>query len=100
SAAYTARHRIEESDVAPYCRLCPQTVQAKDETMDDARLIDIEVKLAHQEQAMAELNQVLIDQQAQLTRLAQRYEGLTEKIDSLSQSGTRVSADDERPPHY
>lgn len=68
--------------------------------MDDARLIDIEVKLAHQEQAMAELNQVLIDQQAQLTRLAQRYDVLTERLHSLSQSEPGVSADDERPPHY
>ena len=68
--------------------------------MVNARLIDIEVKLAHQEQAMAELNQVLIDQQARLTRLAQRYEVLAEKLDSLSQSETGVSADDERPPHY
>ncbi len=68
--------------------------------MDDSRLIDIEVKLAHQEQAMADLNQVLIDQQAQLTRLAQRYEVLTEKLHSLSQLEPGVSADDERPPHY
>jgi SlyX protein len=87
-------------DVAPYCRLCPQMAEAEDETMDDVRLIDIEVKLAHQEQAMAELNQVLIDQQAQLTRLAQRYEGLAEKLHSLSQSRPGVSADGERPPHY
>lgn len=68
--------------------------------MDDVRLIDIEVKLAHQEMAMAELNQVLIDQQAQLTRLAQRYEVLTEKLHSLSQTEPGVSADDQRPPHY
>ncbi len=68
--------------------------------MDDARLIDIEIKLAHQEQAMAELNQVLVDQQTQLTRLAQRYEVLVEKLHSLSQSEHGVSPDDERPPHY
>lgn len=68
--------------------------------MDEARIIDIEVKLAHQEQAMAELNQVLIDQQVQLTRLAQRYDVLTEKLHSVSQSEPGVSADDDRPPHY
>lgn len=68
--------------------------------MDDARLIDIEIKLAHQEQAMAELNQVLVDQQAQLTLLGQRYEVLIEKLQSLSQSESGVSTDDERPPHY
>lgn len=67
--------------------------------MTEQRLIDIEIKLAHHEHTIAELNQALSDQQAQLTRLEALCKSLAEKV--RSQSGDLdMPPQDERPPHY
>jgi SlyX protein len=68
--------------------------------MNEQRLIDIEVKLAHQEHALDEVNQVLTDQQAQLSRLEQVCQSLIERLRSLSDGSTADERDNEKPPHY
>ncbi|HZW59463.1 MAG TPA: SlyX family protein [Woeseiaceae bacterium] len=68
--------------------------------MDDQRLIEIETKLAYQEQAVHELNQVLTAQQDQLTQLRQRLMALGERLESLAEAPAAAAIDDERPPHY
>lgn len=68
--------------------------------MEEQRLIDIEVKLAHQEHALDEVNQVLTDQQAQLTRLEQFCQSLVERLRALSEVPAANQHGDERPPHY
>jgi SlyX protein len=55
--------------------------------MEDKRLIDIEIKLAHHENTIAELNQVLVDQQKQLTRLGRLCDTLVEKLGAVSRVG-------------
>lgn len=68
--------------------------------MNEQRLIDIEVKLAHHEQALEEVNQVLTDQQAQLTRLEQVCESLAERFRALSEGPAPDERDETPPPHY
>jgi SlyX protein len=68
--------------------------------MDEQRLIDIEVKLAHQEHTLDEVNDVLTDQQAQLTRLEQVCQSLVERLRALSEVPAADQRGDERPPHY
>lgn len=69
--------------------------------MDENRLIDIEMKLAHQEKLVDELNQVLTDQQTRITELEELCRSLAERLRSAGESGAEVgSPDDERPPHY
>jgi SlyX protein len=68
--------------------------------MNEQRLIDIEVKLAHQEHALDEVNQVLTDQQAQLSRLEQVCQSLIERLRSLSDGSAADERDNEKPPHY
>jgi uncharacterized coiled-coil protein SlyX len=55
--------------------------------MDEERLIDIEIKLAHHEDTIAGLNQALVEQQKQLTRLEGLCDTLIAKWGALSRVG-------------
>ena len=70
------------------------------ETVDENRLIDIESKLAHQEDMLGELNTALANQQKQLTLLEDLCETLVSRVRSLSDDGPEGDPADERPPHY
>ncbi len=68
--------------------------------MDEDRLVDIESKLAHQDQMLADLNTALSDQQSQLIRLGALCESLVARLRSLADSSAAGDPADERPPHY
>lgn len=68
--------------------------------MDEQRMIEIETRLAYQEQALAELNDALTGQQGQLDRLARLTGNLEARIVALAEAAARSEAADERPPHY
>lgn len=68
--------------------------------MDENRLIDIETKLAHQEDLLAELNTAVTNQQKQLTLIEDLCETLVDRVRSLSDGGPAGDPADERPPHY
>lgn len=68
--------------------------------VDDEKLIDIETKLAHQEHLLAELDEALSNQQAQIGNLEHLCQTLLERIRALSETGIGGGADDEKPPHY
>ena len=68
--------------------------------MDEDRLIDIESKVAHQEQLLAELNEALTDQQAQISRLGSLCQSLIDRLQSLVENAGADQSTDERPPHY
>jgi len=67
---------------------------------DENRLVDIETKLAHQEQLLAELNSVLTSQQSQLTRLQSLCDSLLGRIRAMSELEVPADPASERPPHY
>ena len=68
--------------------------------MNDDRLIDIETKLAHQEDLVNELNNVVTDQQARITRLEELSRSLIDRVRSMSDGESSGNPSDERPPHY
>ena len=72
--------------------------------MNEQRLISIETKIAYQEDTIAQLNDVVCQQQNQidaLERLTQQLLGRVRDLsESASQSANAFSATDERPPHY
>ena len=68
--------------------------------MSDDRLIDIETKLAHQEQLLLELNEVLTEQQARLMQLEQLSTTMVERIRAIGEATPEGTPVDERPPHY
>jgi SlyX protein len=68
--------------------------------MSDERLIDIETRIAHQDHALNELNEVVTAQQARLMQLERLCASLAERIADMSESARSGSPEDERPPHY
>ncbi len=67
--------------------------------MDEQRLIDIETRVAYQEQALAELNDVLISQQGQLDRCVRLLATLEAQLVALAEAN-EARTQDEKPPHY
>lgn len=68
--------------------------------MSDDRLIDIESKLAHQEQLLMELNEVITEQQGRIMQLEQLSTSLIERVHAIADAAPEGGPVDERPPHY
>lgn len=67
---------------------------ARDET-----LVDLQTRLAFQDQAITELNDVIADQQQQLDQLREQLRMLNDKLIMLEES-VETEQDNEKPPHY
>lgn len=67
--------------------------------MSEDRLVDIEIKLAHQEQLLMELDDVVSGQQARIMQLEELCNTLVERVRSVAAAATDAPQDD-RPPHY
>jgi SlyX protein len=65
------------------------------------RLDQIEIKLAHLERALNELNDVVIRQQREIELLTARNRQLKHQLEGLEAGGDGTSAEGfEKPPHY
>jgi SlyX protein len=67
--------------------------------MSEERFEDIEVKLAHQDQLLIDLDKVVTGQQAKIMELEQLVTTLIERVRAIGEGGAD-SPQDERPPHY
>lgn len=63
----------------------------------DQRLIEIESKIAYQEDLIQTLNDVIYRQQDKITQLEEQDRKLMERIKAL---GDSHGQDDQPPPHY
>lgn len=68
--------------------------------MSEERFVTIETKLAHQDQALIELNAALSNQQQTLMTLERLCASMSERLSSLGEAMPDAPAGDERPPHY
>lgn len=68
--------------------------------MSEERFIDLESRLAHQDQLLIELNDVVTEQQARIMQLDELCRSLLERIRSMGDAMPADDAGDERPPHY
>jgi SlyX protein len=64
----------------------------------EERFVDIEIKLAHQEDLVESLNQRVYEQQKQIDKLEAMLGALAEHVRTNIQSNQ--SPLNERPPHY
>ena len=68
--------------------------------MSEDRFIELETRLAHQDQLLHELNEVVTGQQARIMDLEELCRALLERVRSLGDGVTTSHPVDERPPHY
>lgn len=68
--------------------------------MNEERLIEIESKLALQEDTVQELNKVIYLQQKQIDRLEAVCSTLIGHVRDLSEAMAESGTTNEKPPHY
>ncbi len=69
--------------------------------MSEERLVEIETKIAFQEQTIEDLNDVLYKQQQEIERLGSICDTLVKRVKELSESIPGIDAPaNEKPPHY
>ncbi len=68
--------------------------------MSEARLIELEIKLAYQEDLLQQLNTIVASQQQQITRLETTCTLLHERQQTFAQSLGSDENEIEIPPHY
>jgi len=68
--------------------------------MNEERFIDLESRLAHQDQLLHELNDVVTEQQAKIMQLEELCRGLIQRVRSVGDGIPDGDPGDERPPHY
>ncbi len=66
----------------------------------DNRFIDIETKVAYQEDLLQELNQVVIKMQQQIDRLELRNQMLRDNLKQIEASLPGDANPEQPPPHY
>jgi SlyX protein len=68
--------------------------------MDENRLIDIETKLAYQEDLLQSLNQLVTEQRDRLDALQATCKLLLERLQEVSEAAGGDESQYEVPPHY
>jgi len=68
--------------------------------MTDDRLIDIETKLAYQEDLLETLNSLVIKQHARIEALENLCRDLADRVRQVKETGQTPDEQYEVPPHY
>lgn len=68
--------------------------------MSEERFIDLETRLAYQDQPLNELNDVVTAQQAKIMQLEELCKALVQRVRSAGEGLPDSDPGDERPPHY
>jgi len=69
--------------------------------MSEARLVELETRLAFAEDAAAQLSDVVARQQREIATLEAALKALIERVNGLAQREPgKLDAADEVPPHY
>lgn len=64
----------------------------------EAQIIDLQTRLAYQEDTLMQLNDVMAQQQGQLDRISQALRSLSQQFKDLRENGG--SGAEPPPPHY
>lgn len=64
-----------------------------------SRVMELEIKNAHQEDTIEQLNQIIIQHQTSIDDIARHLEQLQNKVSSLQENNAK-EAPEPPPPHY
>lgn len=67
--------------------------------VSDPRLIDLEMRVAHQEKTIGELNDMVTAQWKKIEALERQLRRMGEEMEALASAGDSPAAN-VRPPHY
>jgi SlyX protein len=68
--------------------------------MNEERIIEIEIKIARQEDLVESLNQMVYQQQKKIDELQALCAALARRTSDMSGSDNERQPADEKPPHY
>jgi len=68
--------------------------------MDEERLIDLEIRIARQDDLLDELNRTVYKQQQKIDQLEKLCAELARRLKELASSAGQGMPANERPPHY
>lgn len=68
--------------------------------MNEQRLIDLEIKISHQEATIEALQTSAYEQQKDINRLEKCLQRLTKQFESLARGDAEIGPANEPPPHY
>jgi SlyX protein len=69
----------------------------------EEQLIDVQTRVAYQEDTLAQLNEVITKQDAEIVQLKQQMRLLAQRLDELARDpaqGDDTEITNDRPPHY
>jgi SlyX protein len=69
----------------------------------EEQLIDVQTRVAYQEDTLAQLNDVITKQDVELVQLKQQVRLLAQRLDELARDPSQAGDNDitnEKPPHY
>jgi SlyX protein len=68
--------------------------------MEDARLIDLEIRLTHQEATLQALNDIIADQRGLIDQLRKEVESLKRQLRDMAPANIAAPWEETPPPHY
>jgi len=68
--------------------------------MNEEEIIELQTRLAYQEDWLQRLNEVIYRQQQQIDRLQVLSDELLQRVRTLAESGAAEPPEDDTPPHY
>ena len=66
----------------------------------DERLIDLEIRLTHQENHIEELDKIIFQQQKAIDLLTAQVQHLQQKLKSATEANILSPSEESPPPHY
>ncbi len=68
--------------------------------LTEEQLVDLQTRLAYQEDTLSRLNDVVVAQQAELEQLRVAVRDLLRALDEGTESAAGAANAEEKPPHY
>jgi len=66
----------------------------------EEKLIDLEIRLTHQENHIEELDKIIYQQQKTIDSLSERLSDLEKRLKTATENNILSQADEVPPPHY